>query len=440
MGLSNKKKAFTATLVNVSRLLLAVVLIFSGFVKAVDPMGLAYKLQDYAAAFGLDTIGEDWMLFAALLLSASEFIMGVFLLTGVYRRVTTLFTFLFFLFFTPFTLLLAVWNPVQDCGCFGDAIKLSNWGTFAKNLLLFVMATLAWVKRRMYVRRISNGNRWMVALFSICYIALVEWFALAHLPIMDFRPFAIGTNLRVATEDIPSVTRTIYKFEKDGTVAEFNDDNYPDSTWNYLGSRIEVLEQGKTALVPDFSFVDIVTGEDYGDAILSDTGFVCILVVNRIERADESRGDKINDLYDYCRLKGYGFYAATSSAEDEIEQWRKRTGAEYPFLWADDVMLKTMVRSNPGALLIKDARVMGKWNAVDIPDIEVLMESPGFVPHNIQGIYRYARGWRLCTLLFIVPLLLIMVIDVATSRKAKSTVSAGNVKPDEAPLKTDTTN
>ncbi len=440
MDLSNKKKAVTAILVNVSRLLLAVVLIISGFVKAVDPMGFSYKLHDYTAAFGLDSIGDGWLLFASILLSASEFIVGVFLLTGVYRRLITLVTFVFFLFFTPFTFVLAIWNPVQDCGCFGDAIKLSNWATFVKNLLLFVMATLAWVNRRMYVRRISNRNRWMVALFAICYIAALEMFAVLHLPIIDFRPFAIGSDLRVATEDSPSVTKTIYKFEKDGEVAEFDDDSYPDSTWNYLSSRLEVVEEGKVARIPDFAFTDIATGEDYGEAILADTNYVCILVINRIDVADESRVDKINDLYDYCRLNGFSFYAATSSDEAEIDLWRKRTGAEYPFVWADDIMLKTMVRSNPGVLLVKDAVVAAKWNAIDVPDMELLMQSPAFIPQKIHGIYRYVRGWRMCTLLFVVPLLFIMIIDVATSGKAKKKINDKRAKEPVTSPETDTTN
>ena len=142
MALQSKKRAVTALLVNVSRLLLAAVLVVSGFVKAVDPVGLSYKLGEYAGAFGLLGIDEGWLLFGATMLSAAEFLLGVFLLMGVYNRVVTSTVFLFFLFFTPFTLILALWNPVRDCGCFGDALVLSNWATFGKNVVLLICALL----------------------------------------------------------------------------------------------------------------------------------------------------------------------------------------------------------------------------------------------------------------------------------------------------------
>lgn len=429
MASSTKKRAFAALLTNIARLLLSAVLMVSGFVKAVDPMGFTYKLQEYLAAFGLTGIDEGWILAGALSLSAAEFIMGVLLLMGVYTSVATFLTFLFFLFFTPFTLVLAVWNPVHDCGCFGDALQLSNEATFAKNAVLLVCATMVWFRRRLFIRRISPVNRWMVSLFAFCYIALVEGVSLSHLPVMDFRPFAVGSNLRSAVVDIPSEIKVLYRFEKDGQVQEFDDETYPDSTWNYLGSSSYVIKQGQPALIADFAFMDMATGDDYAPAILEDSGYVCIVVINRIETADESRVDKINDLYDYCVEQGVPFFAATSSEEEDVELWRKRTGAEYSMLWADEVMLKTIVRSNPGVLLIKDGRVAGKWNVNDLPSVEQFHESPTAMPDKAPSIYRYIRGWKQWVLLLVVPLLLISLVDVATMRRRKSP-SADDVADD----------
>ena len=174
MGLLNKKRALTATLANVSRLLLSVVLIVSGFVKDVDTTGLFYKLQEYLAAFGMEQISVGWIMAAAQLLPAAECIVGVLLLMGVYSRTVTFLVFLFFLVFTPFTLVVALWNPVRDCGCFGDALHLSNWATFGKNIVLLLFATMVFFMRRLFVRKIGLYNRWMVALFALLYVASLE--------------------------------------------------------------------------------------------------------------------------------------------------------------------------------------------------------------------------------------------------------------------------
>lgn len=414
MALQNKKKAVTALAVNVSRLLLAAVLVISGFVKAVDPMGLSYKLAEYAGAFGIDSIGEGWLLFAAIMLSAAEFVLGLLLLMGVYNRIVTMFIFVFFLFFTPFTLILALWNPVRNCGCFGDAFVMSNWATFGKNLLLLMFATLCCFMNRLFIRKMSLVNRWMVPLFAVCYIALLEGVSLMYLPVIDFRPFAVGSDIRAAVEDVPSVQKNIYKFEKGGQVMEFDELTYPDTTWNYLGSRSEIVKPGVPAKVADFAFLD-ADGEDYAPQMLSDTGYVCLLISSNLEMADESRVDKINDLYDYCQENGFPFYAATSSDEDAVERWCKRTGAEYSLLWADEIVLKTIVRANPGVLLLKDGVVKGKWNVSDLPSVERISVSPTRMPDGVRSVYTYIRGWKLWAVLFLVPLFSIMFIDMLTA-------------------------
>lgn len=427
----SKKRALTATVTNVARLLLAAVLIVSGFVKAVDPMGLSYKLQEYLAAFGVTSISDGWIEFGALILSAAEFVMGVLLLMGVYVNTITLLTFITFLLFTPFTLLLAYWNPVRDCGCFGDAIQMSNWATFGKNIVLLMCATLAWFKRRLFVRRVSMQNRWMVSLFAICYIAVVEGVSLSHLPVIDFRPFAVGSNLREAVDGTPSEYKTVLRFEKEGEVLEVEPGEEPDSTWNYLGSRSEVIKEGEPALIADFAFIDMTSGEDYAPSILEDTGYVCLVIIDRIETADESRVDRINEMYDHSREIGAKFYAATSSSEEEADIWRKHTGAEYPIVWADEVMLKTIVRSNPGMILIKDGTVTGKWNVTDLPSVEYFRSSPTAMPDRMPSVYTYIRGWKMWLILFAAPLLFIMFVDVVSSASRRRSKRIAEAKERE---------
>ncbi len=412
MALSNKKRALTAILANISRLLLSAVLMVSGFVKAVDPMGLFYKVEEYLAAFGITELHDGWITAVSVTLPALEFIFGVMLLMGVYNRVVTTFVFLFFLMFTPFTLIIALWNPVSDCGCFGDAFVLSNWATFAKNIVLLILATMVCFMRRLFVRKVSLGNRWMVALFALLYISAIEYIGLAHLPIMDFRPFAVGTDLRKAVVDVPSLFKTVYRFEKDGEVKEYDDETYPDTTWNYLGSRTDILVEGKPALIADFAFLDMEEGDDYAETILEDSGYVYMLILEKIETADESRVDKINELYDYCHERAIPFYAATASDTPEVDLWKKRTGADYPILWADDVMLKTMIRSNPGVLLVKDGVVVAKWNVKDLPSVDDMRRGATLMPEKSNVMYQYLRSWKLWLLFFVAPILFIAFIDV----------------------------
>ena len=197
-------------LVNIARVVLAVVLIFSGFVKAVDPMGTQYKMADYLEALHLAPYVHDAMtLGAAILLSAFEFSLGIFLLLAIRRRMVSLLTLILFLVMTPLTLWLALTNPVSDCGCFGDAVVLTNWQTFWKNAVLLAMAVLIW-------RHVSGWS-------------------LYDLPYFDFRPYHIGANIRQGME-IPDDAEqprfeTTFIMEKNGERREFTTDNYPDSTW-----------------------------------------------------------------------------------------------------------------------------------------------------------------------------------------------------------------
>lgn len=416
MELPTKKRAFTAALANLSRLLLGAVLAVSGFVKAVDPKGLFYKLREYTTAFSLDAIPDVWVELASLMLPAAEFILGILLLTGVYNRLITRLVFIVFLLFTPFTLLIALWNPVQECGCFGDAIHLSNWATFFKNMLLLAFATMVCIKHRLFVRKVSHTNRWAVAVFSLFYIIAVEAVGTYNLPIIDFRPFAVGTDLRTATEDIPSEYKVIYRLEKDGQSQEFTDENYPDSTWKYLGSRTETIKEGRAAQIADFAFLDS-EGNDYAPQIIADSGYVFMVIIHSTENADESRVDKINELYDFCKNNSLRFYAATASDEENMLLWQKRTGAEYPLLWADDIMLKTMIRANPGALLIKDGKILKKWNIEYMPHIE----------HNKQaGILEQlsmqqsrVSSWQSWLFVLSLSIISIIVFDFLTSSKKK---------------------
>ena len=196
-------------------------------------------------------------------------------------------------------------------------------------------------------------------------------------------------------------------WEKNGEKKEFTLDNYPDSTWTFVDTRTILKEKGYEPAIHDFSMIDLNTGEDITDDVLTDIGYTFLLVAHRIEEADDSNIDLINEIYDYSVEHGYKFYCLTSSPEEQIELWKDKTGAEYPFCQMDDITLKTMVRSNPGLILIKNGTILNKWSDEDIPDEYVLTDKLENLPLGKQKVSSDTHTVGYVFLWFVIPLLLV---------------------------------
>jgi triosephosphate isomerase len=405
-------------LVNICRLLLAFVLILSGFVKAVDPLGTQYKIADYLSAMHLQGLVPDFLTLAAsVLLSSVEFCMGVFLLFAIQRRVTSRIVVAMMLFMTPLTLWIALADPVSDCGCFGDAVKLTNWQTFLKNVVLLVAAVFVAKWPLEMFRFVGRSNQWIVVNYSVIFIVGVCGWCLYDLPMFDFRPYHIGANIREGMKMPEGAEQpqfvTTFILEKDGERREFTIDNYPDSTWTFVDSKTKQLSEGYIPPIHDFSIVQIEDDEDLTEQVLTDTGYVFLLVSPHLEYADDSRLDLMNELYEYAREQGYPFYCLTASGADDIDRWRDLTGAEYPFCATDETTLKTIIRSNPGLLLVKDATIIRKWSHNNLPVIE---ESQASLPLEKMSIGQLpddtVPGKILKLLLwFVLPLALLVIAD-----------------------------
>ena len=317
---------------NISRFILAAAFIFSGFVKAVDPLGFQYKVQDYLAAFGMASWFPSFFpLLGGIALSAIEFSIGIFLFFGVRRTVASTLALMLMSFMTPLTLYLAIFNPVSDCGCFGDAWVLTNWETFIKNVLLLLAAIGAFKGRKMLVRFISQKMEWLVSLYTLFFVFTLSFYCLDRLPVLDFRPYKVGKNIlegMTMPEGAPSVYESVFILEKNGEKKEFTLENYPDSTWTFVDTRTVLKEKGYEPAIHDFSMIELNTGEDITEDVLTDMGYTFLLVAHRIEEADDSNIDLINEVYDYSVEHGYKFYCLTSSPEEQIELWKDKTGAE----------------------------------------------------------------------------------------------------------------
>ena len=365
------------TAVNVCRFVLAATFIFSGYVKAIDPLGTLYKLKDYAAAMSLNGLLPDWALVGvAIALGALEFALGVFMLFAVRRHVVSRITLAFMTAMTVLTLWIFVADPVKDCGCFGDALKLTNGETLLKNIVLIACAALvAWRPVDM-ARFISRSNQWIVRYYTVAYIVITSVYCLYTLPIFDFRPYHVGMNIKQGMEipegaEQPEFEST-FLLKKNGETREFTLDNYPDSTWEYVDTRTVQTKKGYEPPIHDFALTSCDTGEDITEQVLTKKGYTFLLVSPRLAVADDSNFGDIDQIYEYAEENGADFYCVTASANDEIERWRDLTGAEYQFCNADETTLKTMIRSNPGLMLLKDGTIIGKWSHNALPQTDDL--------------------------------------------------------------------
>ena len=355
-------------LVNFCRILLGLTFMFSGIVKAVDPMGTQIKLTDYLYAFGMgDAILGSTLLILACILAGFEILIGSYLTVGAFRRGSSLLALLMMVFFTPFTLYLAIKNPVQDCGCFGDAVVLTNWQTFYKNLFLLALALLVFIKQKLVVPFIVERRQWWVTVIIVAVSVRFMVSNIINLPALDFRPYKVGTDLREAIAN------------RDMTFADFS-----------------------------------VMNDDFDDVtldILQDSSYTFLLISSHLEDASESDLDLIDDVFDYCAIWGYNIVGLTASGTETIRQWIENAGADMRFLFCDEIPLQTIVRSNPGLVLLKNGVIINKWSHANIPSDEELAGpldelSVGRMPEPDP----METPWAVA-LMFVLPLLLLVLID-----------------------------
>ena len=360
-------------IVNLCRIIVAVTFIFSGFVKAIDPIGTQYKLQDYLGAIGMAGILPNWTLLAvAVFLAAIEFCIGIFLLFAIQRRLISKLTVAFMAFMTMVTVWIVVADPVKDCGCFGDALHLTNTETLIKNIVLLVCSLVIMYRPLAMFRFVSKSNQWIVTNYTIVFILVSSGLSLYYLPIFDFRPYHIGVNIPRGME-IPKGAKlpqfkTTFIMEKNGQRKEFTLDNYPDASWKFIDSKTVQTSEGYIPPIHDFSITDNKTGLDLTNSVLSHKGYTFLLIAPHLETADDSNFGDIDRLYEYAQSYDIPFYCLTASTAKAIKRWIDLTGAEYPFCITDEAVLKTIIRSNPGLLLLKDGTIINKWSHNNLPN------------------------------------------------------------------------
>lgn len=354
----------------IARIIFGLVFLFSGFVKAVDPLGTAYKISDYLEAFSLTSL--DFLAFpAALILIATEFAIGFNILLNVHLKTTTWVAGIFMLVMTPITLYLAISNPISDCGCFGDAIVMTNWQTFYKNVILCIVLAIIALLQNQSRPWLSNMGASIVTLLPILISFGISIYCYNLLPIIDFRPYKIGNNIiegMQIPEDAPlDKYETTFFYEKDGIEKAFTLDNYPaeDSTWTFVRQESKLIEQGYIPPIHDFSI--ITEDGDITDLILEDAGYTLLVISHKVEKASTKNIKCVKSTIANAKKAGANVIWLTSSYSDDIDEFKTQYGINDTFGATDDITLKTIVRSNPGLVLIKDATIIEKWHHNSLP-------------------------------------------------------------------------
>jgi hypothetical protein len=361
------RKKFTASQAHTSGALLGILFIFSGFVKGVDPVGTEYRIIDYFIAFGI-----DWAFPLALPLSvvmnAAEFVLGLMLFFNVKIRLSLWLTLLMMVFFTITTINDALYDPVPDCGCFGDAFILTNWQTLYKNLLILGFLMVAFFAQNKLKPWFSVKTEYTLSFLFIIAFVLFEVFNIQHLPMIDFREWKIG-NRMVQNDKLPLRYFLKYKNTKTGKEKEYLSPDYPYddsvwmSQWEFVDQRIVDPNPKTTMLMLEDANRNNITAE-----IIENPGYQFMLVAYDLSKTDLSKIEEIQDFATSCQEKGYSFVMLTSSLPEEVEAFVKKNHLSFDYCFTDDVSLQAMIRSNPGLVLLKDAVVLGKWHYNDFPD------------------------------------------------------------------------
>ncbi len=376
--------------------------IFSGFVKAIDPLGTSYKIEEYFVEFGMGFLADYTLSFSVFTI-VLEIVLGVTLLLGYMKSITAwllLLLIIFFTFLTGFTYLsgyeMVTWyNPgswvfnelnmkVTDCGCFGDFLKIKPYHSFLKDVFLTVLILVLFVKRKaieeLFSSKISGGLSVVATIaFTLFCFRNFAW----DLPLYDFRPYKVGNYLPELMKEIPDKVEYVwvYKDKATGETKELEDKEFMKMSgepgfkdkWQFVDRKIgKVLQKGVPAKISNFQIVNEYDEDMSEDVIYNQDYQFLVIAYDLDETCEETFREKLNPIAAECDKAGILFFTVTAATKEQIEKFRHDNQTAYPFYTADPVFLKTIIRSNPGLMLLKDGTVKGKWHRNHIPSFEEL--------------------------------------------------------------------
>jgi hypothetical protein len=335
---------------------------------------------------------------------------------------------LFMAFMTVLTLILAITDAVQDCGCFGDAVKLTNWQTFYKNLIILPFVIYAFAERNNYRQIFENKTEWFATILLFTASLCISLYAYRHLPFIDFMAYKVGTNIpkeMIIPEGAPAdvYEKSIFIYEKDGKRETFTIENLPDSTWSFIDAPQPVLlKRGHVPPAKDFSITSTETRESIHEDVFAQGGYLMFVTSADVNNAKLKKSDILNELYEYSANNNINFMMLSGSSEQANRVYAQNVGAKYPIYSTDETVLKSMVRSNPGIMLLKDNTVLKKWNINDAPSIDelkiLLAENPETIITDVRNCSKQTTILFICT---VFVLFLLFSAKGLYSKKLKQT-------------------
>ncbi|MCD4769545.1 MAG: DoxX family protein [Bacteroidales bacterium] len=398
----------------ISRIIAGLVFIFSGISKGIDPLGSMYKFIDYFTAFGFNSV-EELSFFLGIVLCGAEFLIGFAILTNIRVREASWGLLIFMAGFTPLTLYLSIANPVEDCGCFGDAIHLTNWQTFYKNIFISIFVLIVFIERKKYRIIAPLKTEWFTLLLTGIVFILFVSYNYKYLPIVDFRPYKTGTNIMedMTYPDNAPVDEyeVLLIYMKDGEKKEFTLENYPsdDTSWVFTDQKSTLISRGYTPPIYDFSLVDQY-GVDLTIPILNDPGITILMMSTKLSDATSNNLEQGFETGFESLAAGINFYIVTSSSPDDISRYENGL----TFLSVDETTLKTIVRANPGYLLLNKGVVIKKWSASTLPDKDNFI---GVIENEIDK-KRVNEGIKFA-LVMLVTIFISLTLNIMLKRKSK---------------------
>ena len=359
-------KRYSPGALTICRLLVGALFIFSSFTKGVDPLGTKYKILDYLAAYNMTWLNNLAMVLAVLMILA-EFIVGFCLITKILPRLAVLGATLLMLFFTFTTLFDALYNKVPDCGCFGTAIKMSNWQTFYKNLVIDTLLIPLIMNNKQLENKLGKGVQWLIAiLFTLAFLGF-ELYNYRHLPVVDFMDWKVGKQMSASSNEGTKIYLT-YKNKATGEKQEFLSPNYPwnDSVWMSEWEFVQQRVEGGTEFL-GFSALD-EDDNDVTDLIL-DTENLLMFTSHDLAKVTEKEWAKVKEITEEAGRRGYYVVWVVANEPEYVEQLREKYDFLYEVYYADGLEIKPIVRSNPGLIWLDNGLVKDKWSSTDFKKV-----------------------------------------------------------------------
>jgi len=360
-------------LVTLSRVIVGILFIISGFIKLNDPVGFSFKLEEYFSQGVLDLpVFMPYALAISLIVVIVEVLLGIMLLLGVWKKVTVWSLLGMILFFTFLTFYSAYYNKVTDCGCFGDAVKLTPWESFTKDIILLVLIVILVIGLKYIKPLFSTVFRSAVTLIALSACIIFAVVVLKHLPAIDFRPYKIGANIidgMTVPEDAPkAIYEYSWKFNVNGEeqiIVTHGD--YPTVDGEFVDVETTEIQKGYEPPIHDFSIEQ--DGEDFTTALMMEPKLVMVIAYD-LTKTNKDAYTKLKEVTDQALSKGYKVIGMSASNPEQKSNLIQKNNLKFEFYFTDETVLKTMVRSNPGVLVLTKGTIEQKVHYNDLDALQ----------------------------------------------------------------------